>query len=108
MHLILGYTEVDICIITLFNRSIVPFLFLKSLFAKTAQVPSNQNVTTRFNCYSLQMQLPAQQPSLVRELEPSSWMMCSVVEMKTDLWTAPTAVLAFTTVHTLKMQESPV
>ena len=32
-----------------------------------------------------QVQLPSQLPSLVRELVPSSWMMCSVMAQKPNL-----------------------
>ena len=44
-------------------------------------------------------------PFMVRELDPFSWIMSSVLELKPDLLTALTMELAFITVATMRMLE---
>ena len=63
-------------------------------------------VLTMIVTISSQVQLPAQWPSLARELGLLFWMMCSVMARKPNLWTA--VAFAVITVSTLKMQESSV
>ena len=53
--------------------------------------------------FSAQVQLLGLVPTLVRELEPFFWTMCSVLALKPDWWTVPTMELVHITVSTLKM-----
>ena len=51
----------------------------------------------------LQVHKPSQMHFLARELDPSFWTMCSVLELKLGLLTAGTMGLASITVSTLMM-----
>ena len=53
----------------------------------------------------MQVCKPSQLHSLDRELDPSSWTMYSVLELKLDLLTAISVQLAFIIVLTLMMLE---
>ena len=55
-----------------------------------------------------QVQLPGLVPTLARELEPFFWTRWPVLGLRPDLWTVAVIHLAFMTVPTLKMLESPV
>ena len=58
--------------------------------------------------FSSQVQLLGLVPTSARELEPFFWTNWGVLGMRRDLWTVPATHLAFTTVPTMKMLESPV
>ena len=58
--------------------------------------------------FSAQVQLLGPLPTLVRELEPFFLTMYSVQALRPDWWTVLVTHLAFITVPTLKMLESPV
>ena len=57
---------------------------------------------------SPQVQLPDRLPTLAEELEPFFWIRWAVLGLKPDWWTVAVTHLAFMTVLTLKMLESPV
>ena len=65
------------------------------------------SVGMRVNLF-LQVQLLESVVSLAGGLEPFFWMRWTVLELRPDLWTVPVTHLAFITVLTLKMLESPV
>ena len=87
---------------------IFPSVFLGFTHALVSFKCARKQLTMQLIVVSSQVQLLAQMPFLAREQVTSSWTMCSVLVLKPDLWTAPVMGLAFTTVPTLKMLESPV